>query len=67
MDTKLKQIIATSAAKAGSLNRLCKLAGVPQSSVSDWMRGKTGISWRHVCTLLEYLGIDLVQSETTNN
>jgi hypothetical protein len=64
MDTKFKQIVASEAARLGSLNKLCKLANVPQSSVSDWMRGKSGISWAVASKLMEALKIDLVLSNS---
>jgi hypothetical protein len=63
MDTQLKQIVAAEAARMGSLNKLCKLAKVPQSSVSEWMRGKSGLSWDVVCRLAECLKLELRVSE----
>jgi transcriptional regulator with XRE-family HTH domain len=63
MDKKFRQIIAAEAAKVGSLNRLCRLAGVPQSSVSEWLRGKSGLSWSVVCRLADYLCLDLAVSD----
>lgn len=64
MDTKLKQIIAVEAARIGSINKLCKLANVPQNSVLRWMKGKSSISWSVVCRLADALKLDLTQLKT---
>lgn len=62
MDEKFKDIIASEAARIGSLNRLCKLARVPQSSVSEWMKGRAGISWSVACRLMDALNLDLTKA-----
>lgn len=57
MDAQFREIIAEAAKRHGSVNKLCKAAGVPQSSISTWLLGKQGLSWDSACKLGDYLGI----------
>lgn len=38
-DEVFRELVVSESEKLGSVNRLCKAAGVPQSSVSAWMTG----------------------------
>ena len=61
LDRQIRLIIEQAAAEAGSVNRLCESAGVPQSSVSAYLAGtQPTLSWRTLRRLLEHLDVRLV-------
>lgn len=60
IDTQFRNIIESAAESAGSVNRLCKAAGVPQASVSAWLAGsQANLSWSVVARLCDHLGVTL--------
>jgi hypothetical protein len=54
-DERLRRRIETAARKVGSVNQLAQAAGLPQSSLSRYLRGHAGLTWTNVVRLLDYL------------
>jgi len=64
IDAQFRAIVQSAAESAGSVNRLCKAAAVPQASVSAWLAGsQANLSWAVVSRLCNHLGVTL----TTKN
>jgi hypothetical protein len=60
INQQFREIAEAAATDHGSVNRLCKAAGVPQASVSAWLAGtQAGLSWSVVSALCDYLGVKL--------
>jgi transposase-like protein len=52
---QLRQLMKQAVVEEGSVNRLATQAGVPQSSLSAWLRGQQdGLSWSVVARLMDY-------------
>jgi hypothetical protein len=59
-DAQLKKLVREAINELGSVNKLAIEAGVPQPSLSLWLRGKQDtLSWKAIAKLLDYLQVGI--------